>query len=189
MLSTTHIDPDKPPRASQYLTRRVMCGACNFKCCNGKSLNVECTEEETKRLSLPVLFPQNGRCPELTDTGCKHGKARPAFCKLFPLQIKPASRRNTPPILVVASWSILNCPVTTDYELEIGEGGQYVYQRRKVSRIKKNNSKQTLELDRPIEEAFPDVLESCGEAIEIFYGPGAVDRLRQVLKPPKGFGL
>lgn len=189
MFSIEHVDPNRPPKPTKFIERRIMCGACNFKCCNGKSLNVECTPEEAKTLGLPVLFAQEGRCRCLTDAGCAHGEDRPVFCKLFPLQIKPANKPTGSPSLIVSYWSILNCPVTTDYVFEHEADGKYHYRRKDVGGAKRNNSPEVLVLDQPIEKEFPEAVQANGEAVDALYGEGTAANLKNKLNGPPGFGF
>ena len=178
---------DKPPTATRHLNRRVLCGHCNYKCCNGKSLVVLTTEQESEELGLPVVFPQDGHCRCLTPTGCEHGERRPISCQMFPLQV---NKRNQ---LVVSYWSILNCPTAKDYDFVGMDGGRYTYQRRAVSGAKANNSDVTLSLKEPLEQ-FPTAIECGATAVSKLWGQDGADQIKHELavlndEIPIGFGL
>ena len=76
-----------------WLEKKIMCGLCNFGCCNHQNFHVEITEEEQEKyrkefgLDLELEWPQDGCCDLLSEdgTGCSLGNERPVFCKLYPL--------------------------------------------------------------------------------------------------------
>ena len=79
-----------------WLEKKIMCGLCNFGCCNHPSFHVEITEEEQKfyqkeyGLDLELEWKQDGCCKLLEDdnTGCSLGDDRPLFCKLYNKNVK-----------------------------------------------------------------------------------------------------
>ena len=171
MLSLAHATEVGPGlRPTKYLARKPLCGLCRFKCCNSPSLEVETTEEEAGRLNLPRRFPQAGRCRCLGPAGCVHGEARPVFCKMFPLQVRPDGA------LIVSYWSTLNCPTAADYELVGRDGELYVYRRKLVGASKAANSQEELRLDRPIED-MPTALDIGAPALDEVFGAGTADRM------------
>ena len=187
MYTLNELDLSKIPKPTKFLQLRVMCGACRYKCCNSPSFVVQCTTEEQKRLDLPEEFPQQGSCPCLTDTGCAHGDGRPLFCKFFPLQIHTVKQE---PSLVIMHWCILHCPAPNDYILTGTKNGKYTYSIKDgVSRGKAKNVQPILILDKPLEEAFPNVLDSCGYALDALYGYGVTEIIKKRMAKPVGFGL
>lgn len=183
MITLSHIDVKKPPKPTKFLKRRVLCGLCRFRCCNSPSLEVECTPEESMALGLPQRFPQEGRCRCLGDEGCTLGDKRPVFCKIFPIQISPTNAAVTP------YWSILNCPVDTDYEYKEIRDGRYVYQRKSgVSGARRNNSHEELMVPEPLDK-WPTVAEMYHYAVELVYGRRVADYLRDYATEIQGFGL
>lgn len=179
------------PKPTQFINRRVMCGACSYKCCISTALSVECSESEQKSLNLPKSFMTGARCPCLGDHGCSHGENRPVLCKMSPLCVKESKDPKKPPSLIISHWFILNCPASTDYVF-MGQDadGKYLYERKEVSGAKRNNSRQTLTLEKPIEDMFPRAIDACSEAVDILYGPGTAKHLDSVLNDkPEGFGF
>ena len=55
-----------------WLEKKIMCGLCNFGCCNHNSFHVEITEEEQEKyqkkfgLDLELEWQQNGCCDLLS---------------------------------------------------------------------------------------------------------------------------
>lgn len=161
----THIDKSKPPGETKFLTRQVLCGSCQFKCCNSPSLGVECTQAESEALSLPILFQQEGHCRCLTDDGCTHGEQRPVYCRLFPLQISPTNK------VVVAHWALLNCPTPKHYEFTHHDDDGYHYAAAEgVRGPVSTNLRETITLDHPIED-HPTVEVLGLPALRELYGP------------------
>ncbi len=72
-----------------WLEKKIMCGLCNFGCCNHQNFHVEITEEEQEKyrkefgLDLELEWPQDGCCDLLHEdgSGCSLGNERPIFCK------------------------------------------------------------------------------------------------------------
>ena len=60
---------------SKVVRKKIMCGLCNFGCCNHKSFHVEITEQEQEKyrkkfgLDLELEWSQNGCCDLLSDDG------------------------------------------------------------------------------------------------------------------------
>ena len=58
-----------------WLEKKIMCGLCNFGCCNHNSFHVEITEEEQEKyrkkfgLDLELEWSQDGCCDLLSDDG------------------------------------------------------------------------------------------------------------------------
>jgi len=184
MYTITHSDKNNPPALTKFLKLRVLCGYCNFKCCNSPSLEVETTENESKALELPRRFPQDGRCQCLTDKGCKHGGKRPVYCRLFSLQVTPDNK------LVVSHWAILHCPNQRDYDfIETDENNHNIYEKKKP-KSKSKNSFKTLSLKKEINK-MPTVVEACKSAIVELWGEDFYKKaLAYAEKPePEGFGF
>ena len=73
-----------------WLEKKIMCGLCNFGCCNHPSFHVEITEEEQEfyqkeyELDLELEWNQDGCCKLFKDdnTGCSLGNDRPFYLSL-----------------------------------------------------------------------------------------------------------
>ena len=99
---------------------------------------------------------------------------RPVLCKLYPLQYKDGK-------LIVNYWSIMHCPTPKHFELVSSTSGTFVYGRRSsVGGGIRYNCQELVTLSKPI-ELFPNVLESCREAVDMLWGAGAADRLQKQL--------
>jgi len=170
MYTLDDLDRSKPPRKSKFLQMKILCGHCNFKCCNSPSLEVETTPEEAEQHNLPERFPIAGKCRCLGETGCTL-PTRPVFCRFFPLQLKGD-------MAVVSHWAVLNCPTAKDYTFcHRDQDGKYVHQRNKVGRNKQTNSPDVLVTDAPLEE-FPNVVEMNATAVKELWGEQAFEELR-----------
>lgn len=188
MYSIEHARKDNPPKLTKFLKKRVLCGHCSFKCCNSPSFDVETTEEESKRLGLPRRFPQEGKCRCLKKNGCKFGDGRPVYCKLFPLQVTKDNK------LVISHWSILHCPISSDYKLEDeakeASGTKRVYTKKKA-KSKPKNANLEIELHNKKLKDLPTVVEVCKDAIIELWGEAYYkDALEYATQEePKGFGF
>ena len=123
-----------------WLEKKIMCGLCNFGCCNHPSFHVEITEEEQEfyqkeyGLDLELEWNQDGCCKVLKDdnTGCSLGDDRPLFCKLYPLVENKSNR------LVMNNWGYLHCPKPDNYELDKVVDGKYHYKLKKKHKNKRD---------------------------------------------------
>ena len=188
MYTVEHANKDNPPTFTKFLRFRVLCGFCNFKCCNSPTLEVETTEAESKRLGLPRRFPQEGSCRCLTKTGCKHGEARPVYCQLFPLQVTKDNK------LVVSHWAILHCPNDRDYAFDRVDKttkGQEFHYNKKKPKSKGKNSFPTLKLTNQKLKERPTIVEACKHAIIELWGKDYYEKALEyaLQEEPEGFGL
>ena len=70
-----------------WLEKKIMCGLCNFGCCNHQNFHVEITKEEQEKyrkefgLDLELEWPQDGCCDLLHEdgSGCSLGNDRQYF--------------------------------------------------------------------------------------------------------------
>lgn len=163
-------------RATRHMNSKILCGLCKFVCCKSNIFIVETTPAESEKLGIPMAFPQNGSCPECTETGCKHGKDRPMFCKLFPVAVGDKGELNVP------HWAYLHCPQPKHFTFSrIDENGKYVYHKKEGTKgpIGKNIQDE-VRLDKPLEE-FPTVLEMCEEGMVEMFGTKTLDKVRHGL--------
>ena len=142
--------------SDKWLSKKILCvTACNFKCCNSPSFNVEFNDNEIDYLSdkynhdIQPTEPQNGSCKYLGEKGCSFGDDKPHHCKTYP--IVP----NDNDTLVLSNWAWLNCPKPHDYELVHFINGKYLYRLKK----KHHNKKDMLILDDKIEDITPTFFE------------------------------
>ena len=143
--------------SEKWFSKKLMCGYCNYGCCNSQTFHVEFSPKEIKYLSekynksLEKIEYQNGKCRHLKDdnSGCSFGKDRPKYCKTYPIT---ENKSNT---LVVSNWSWLHCPKPTDYELVKIVEGKYHYRLKS----KHKNKRDELILDDDIEKIIPTFLE------------------------------
>jgi len=185
----------------RHLNRQVMCGACNFICCKSKIFIVETTVAESKKLNLPLAFPQNGGCSECLPDGCRHGDDKPVFCRLYPFVVNHNGTSTT------SQWVLMNCPTPKNFEfVGVTEDGKYHYKKKEnLKGHVRNNIQAEIFLDKPI-ELFPNILENNVGALLELFGEGWVRKLREGLekmneedrvlrakeeakKEEKGFGL
>jgi len=188
MYTVTHADKNNPPAFTKFLRFRVLCGYCEFKCCNSPTLEVETTEEESKRMNLPRRFSQEGSCRCLTKTGCKHGEKRPVYCQLFPLQVTPDNK------LVLSHWAVLHCPNDRDYafdETSVTPKGRLFDYNKKKLKSKTKNSFPSLRLVNKKLKDMPTVVESCKVAIIELWGEDYYNRALEyaLYEEPEGFGF
>ena len=163
-----------------WLEKKIMCGLCNFGCCNHPSFHVEITEDEQEfyqkeyGLDLELEWNQDGCCKLLKDdnTGCSLGDDRPIFCKLYPLNENPSSR------LVLSNWSYLHCPKPQDYELDKVVDGKYYYKLKK----KHKNKRDELILDDKIENVVKQIWLQSKEHIIKKYGQEYYEKIRVKMK-------
>ena len=173
-------------RVTRHLNRQVTCGACKFKCCNSHLFAVELTPDESEKFKLPIVFPQNGHCSQLTETGCKHSPDRPAFCHIFPIYIKDDGAIST------TFWVLTQCPTVRSWEFLERRGNAYVYvPRRDLKGPLKGNMQDELVADKPIEE-WPNILENGAKGFEMLFGQDRLEKARAdlaKLNKKDGFGL
>jgi len=142
--------------SEKWFSKKILCGLCNFGCCNSKTFRVEFSKNEIDDLSKKYnksLNPteyQNGCCSHLKDddTGCSFGDDKPKWCKMFPI-VENSNNR-----LVLSNWSFLHCPKPTDYILDRIENGKYHYLLKKSHK----NKLDELVLDSDIND-YPNFFE------------------------------
>ena len=163
-----------------WLEKKIMCGLCNFGCCNHPSFHVEITEDEQEfyqkeyELDLELEWKQDGCCKLLKDdnTGCSLGDDRPVFCKLYPLVENKSNR------LVMNNWAYLHCPKPQDYELDKVVDGKYYYKLRKKHKNKRNE----LILDDRIENVVKQIWLQSKEHIIKKYGQEYYKKIKNEMK-------
>ena len=163
-----------------WLSKKIMCGLCNFGCCNHSSFHVEITKDEQKfyqkkfGLDLELEWLQDGCCKLLKDddTGCSLGNDRPLFCKLFPLNENIVGR------LVLSNWSYLHCPKPQDYELDKVVDGKYHYKLKK----KHKNKRDVMVLDDKIENVVHQIWLQSKEYIIKKYGQEYYRKIKTEMK-------
>jgi len=163
-----------------WLSKKIMCGLCNFGCCNHSSFHVEITKDEQKfyqkkfGLDLELEWLQDGCCKLLKDddTGCSLGNDRPLFCKLFPLNENIVGR------LVLSNWSYLHCPKPQDYELDKVVDGKYHYKLKKRHKNKRN----VMVLDDKIENVVHQIWLQSKEYIIEKYGQEYYEKIKTEMK-------
>ena len=166
------------PKASRFLNMQVMCGHCQFKCCNSEFFYVTLSPEESERMQLPQTIPTvNSHCPCLAEdgTGCRYGKDRPVLCKIFPVKTIYSGS------LIAFHWCVLHCPTAKNYIFDRMEGDKYVYVPDQKARGKLYNMQSEIRLDKPIEE-FPRLIETCKEGMTLLYGEEGYAKVVEELK-------
>jgi len=165
-----------------WLEKKIMCGLCNFGCCNHKSFHVEITEDEQKLykekydLELEYEWKQDGCCKLLgdDDTGCSLGDDRPVFCKLYPLVENKSNR------LVMNNWGFLHCPKPEHYELDKVVDGKYHYKIK--PKVRKHNKREELILDDEIDNVVHQIWLQAKESIIQKYGQDYYNRIKSEMK-------
>ena len=142
--------------SDKWFVKKVMCGYCNWGCCNSDTFHIEFTPKEKSYLekkyniSLNPTESQNGRCRHLNgDDGCSFGEDRPRYCKTYPIT------KNQNDIHVLSNWSWLHCPKPKDYILDKIEDGKWIYRLKKSHK----NKRESLILDDDIEKVIPNFYE------------------------------
>ena len=165
-----------------WLSKKIMCGLCNFGCCNHKSFHVEITEDEQELyskkydLELDLEWKQDGCCKLLTDdnTGCSLGEDRPVFCKLYPIVENKSNR------LVMNNWGFLHCPKPEHYELDKVVDGKYHYKLK--PKVRKHNKREELILDDEIDNVVHQIWVQSKDSIIQKYGQEYYDRIKNEMK-------
>ena len=165
-----------------WLSKKIMCGLCNFGCCNHKSFHVEITEDEQELyskkydLELDLEWKQDGCCKLLTDdnTGCSLGEDRPVFCKLYPIVENKSNR------LVMNNWGFLHCPKPEHYELDKVVDGKYHYKLK--PKVRKHNKREELILDDEIDNVVHQIWVQSKDSIVERYGQEYYDRIKNEMK-------
>ena len=165
-----------------WLQKKIMCGLCNFGCCNHPSFHVEITEEEQEfyqkeyGLDLELEWSQDGCCDLLKDdnTGCSLGDDRPLFCKLYPLVENKSNR------LVMNNWGYLHCPKPHHYELDKVVDGKYHYKLK--PKVRKHNKREELILDDEIDNVVHQIWLQSKDSIIQKYGQEYYDRIKIEMK-------
>jgi len=163
-----------------WLEKKIMCGLCNFGCCNHNSFHVEITKDEQEKyrkkfgLDLELEWSQNGCCDLLSQdgTGCSLGDERPTFCKMYPLEENKAGR------IVIGNWAYLHCPKPQDYELDKVVDGKYHYKLKR----KHKNKRDELILDDKIENVVTEIWKQSKEALVSTYGEELYERIKLDMK-------
>ena len=167
-----------------WLSKKIMCGLCNFGCCNSKSFKVEITKEEQEfyqkkfGLDLELEWKQEGCCKLLkdNDTGCSLGDDRPLFCKLYPVTEHYKNNK-----LVISNWSFLSCPKPENYELDKIVDGKYHYKLKKIHW----NKKDKLILDDTIDNVVDEIWIQAKESIIEKYGKDYYKSIEESMVPLK----
>ena len=165
-----------------WLEKKIMCGLCNFGCCNHPSFHVEITEDEQEfyqkeyGLDLELEWKQDGCCKLLKDdnTGCSLGDDRPVFCKLYPLVENNSNR------LVMNNWGYLHCPKPQHYELDKIVEGKYHYKLK--PKVRKHNKREELILDDEIDNVVHQRWLQSKDSIVERYGQEYYDRIKNEMK-------
>jgi Fe-S-cluster containining protein len=165
-----------------WLEKKIMCGLCNFGCCNHPSFHVEITEDEQEfyqkeyGLDLELEWKQDGCCKLLKDdnTGCSLGDDRPVFCKLYPLVENNSNR------LVMNNWGYLHCPKPQHYELDKIVEGKYHYKLK--PKVRKHNKREELILDDEIDNVVHQIWLQSKDSIVERYGQEYYDRIKNEMK-------
>ena len=163
-----------------WLEKKIMCGLCNFGCCNHNSFHVEITEEEQEKyqkkfgLDLELEWQQNGCCDLLSKdgSGCSLGDDRPVFCKMYPLEPNKSNR------IILGNWSFLHCPKPQDYELDRIEDGKYYYKLIKPHK----NKRDELVLDDKIENVVHQIWLQSKKALVDTYGEDFYKKIKSEMK-------
>jgi hypothetical protein len=141
--------------SEKWFSKQILCGLCNYGCCNSQSFHVEFSKDEINYLGTkynkdikPIEY-QNGKCSHLNGNGCSFGDDdKPTYCKTFPIT---ENKNNT---LVLSNWSWLHCPKPSDYILDRKEDGKWYYRLKK----KHKNKRDELVLDNDIND-YPNFFE------------------------------
>ena len=165
-----------------WLEKKIMCGLCNFGCCNHPSFHVEITEDEQEfyqkeyGLDLELEWKQDGCCKLLKDdnTGCSLGDDRPVFCKLYPLVENNSNR------LVMNNWGYLHCPKPQHYELDKIVEGKYHYKLK--PKVRKHNKREELILDDEIDNVVHQIWLQAKDSIIQRYGQEYYNRIKNEMK-------
>ena len=162
--------------SEKWLSKKVMCGYCNFACCNHNTFKVWTTPEERElyknkyNLEVEDVWEQKGHCKLLNDDGCCLGDDRPINCKMFPVVENKTGR------LILSNWAALHCPKPSDYELvEFGSDG-YRYVLKEPHKNKKDELFLEDDIDVVIDELWkqqePDIEQKYGVKMsECFSNP------------------
>ena len=165
-----------------WLEKKIMCGLCNFGCCNHPSFHVEITEDEQEfyqkeyGLDLELEWKQDGCCKLLKDdnTGCSLGDDRPVFCKLYPLVENNSNR------LVMNNWGYLHCPKPQHYELDKIVEGKYHYKLK--PKVRKHNKREELILDDEIDNVVHQIWLQAKHSIIQRYGQEYYNIIKNEMK-------
>tara|TARA_R110000765_G_scaffold7152_1_gene23366 strand:- start:86 stop:640 length:555 start_codon:yes stop_codon:yes gene_type:complete len=165
-----------------WLEKKIMCGLCNFGCCNHPSFHVEITEDEQEfyqkeyGLDLELEWKQDGCCKLLKDdnTGCSLGDDRPVFCKLYPLVENNSNR------LVMNNWGYLHCPKPQHYELDKIVEGKYHYKLK--PKVRKHNKREELILDDEIDNVVHQIWLQAKDSIIQRYGQEYYNIIKNEMK-------
>ena len=143
-----------------WLEKKIMCGLCNFGCCNHPSFHVEITEEEQefyqKEYGLDLEL-------EWLQDGC---------CKLYPLVENKSNR------MVINNWGYLHCPKPDNYELDKVVDGKYHYKLKK----KHKNKRDKLILDDKIENVVKQIWLQSKDSILQKYGQEYYEKIKMEMK-------
>jgi len=165
-----------------WLEKKIMCGLCNFGCCNHPTFHVEITEDEQEfyqkeyGLDLELEWKQDGCCKLLKDdnTGCSLGDDRPVFCKLYPLVENNSNR------LVMNNWGYLHCPKPQHYELDKIVEGKYHYKLK--PKVRKHNKREELILDDEIDNVVHQIWLQAKDSIIQRYGQEYYNIIKNEMK-------
>ena len=148
--------------SKSWLEKKIMCGLCNFGCCNHPSFHVEITEEEQEfyqkeyELDLELEWKQDG------------------CCKLYPLVENKSNR------LVMNNWGYLHCPKPDNYELDKVVDGKYHYKIK--PEVRKHNKREELILDDKIENVVKQIWLQSKNSIIQRYGQEFYERIKMEMK-------
>jgi Fe-S-cluster containining protein len=168
--------------SKSWLEKKIMCGLCNFGCCNHPTFHVEISEDEQEfyqkkyGLDLELEWKQDGCCKLLEDdnTGCSLGDDRPVFCKLYPLVENKSNR------LVMNNWGYLHCPKPQHYELDKIVEGKYHYKLK--PKVRKHNKREELILDDEIDNVVHQIWLQSKDSIIQRYGQEYYNRIKNEMK-------
>jgi Fe-S-cluster containining protein len=168
--------------SKSWLEKKIMCGLCNFGCCNHPTFHVEISEDEQEfyqkkyGLDLELEWKQDGCCKLLEDdnTGCSLGDDRPVFCKLYPLVENNSNR------LVMNNWGYLHCPKSQHYELDKIVEGKYHYKLK--PKVRKHNKREELILDDEIDNVVHQIWLQSKDSIIQRYGQEYYNRIKNEMK-------
>lgn len=168
--------------SKSWLEKKIMCGLCNFGCCNHPTFHVEISEDEQEfyqkkyGLDLELEWKQDGCCKLLEDdnTGCSLGDDRPVFCKLYPLVENKSNR------LVMNNWGYLHCPKPQHYELDKIVEGKYHYKLK--PKVRKHNKREELILDDEIDNVVHQIWLQSKDSIIQKYGQEYYNRIKNEMK-------
>ena len=163
-----------------WLEKKIMCGLCNFGCCNHQNFHVEITEEEQEKyrkefgLDLELEWSLDGCCDLLHEdgSGCSLGNDRPVFCKMYPLVENKSGR------VVINNWAYLHCPKPDNYELDKVVDGKYHYKLKK----KHKNKRDELLLDDKIENVVKQIWLQAKDSIIQRYGQEYYEKIKTEMK-------